>query len=94
MIIHEAIVINVREADDLKIAQHFSAGKRRVSRTEPVKRATEKLRLCVDRPFLSSASRTAVGSGAPFPATNRWAIFGRPLCGLFLIPLLARHVHE
>ena len=61
MIIHEAIVINVREADDLKIAQHFSAGKRRVSRTEPVKRATEKLRLCVDRPFLSSASRTAVG---------------------------------
>ena len=42
MIIHEAIVINVREADDLKIAQHFSAGKRRVPRTEPVKRATEK----------------------------------------------------
>ena len=42
-IIHEAVVINVREADDLKIAQHFQCWDRRVPRTEPVKRATEKL---------------------------------------------------
>jgi len=33
-IIHESLVINVREADDLKIAQHFSAGKRRVQYTK------------------------------------------------------------
>ena len=62
MIIHEAIVINVREADDLKIAQHFSAGTRRVSWTEPVKTGDRKAGLCVARPFLSSASRTSLGT--------------------------------
>ena len=94
MIIHEAIVINVREADDLKIAQHFSAGTRRVSRTEPVKRATEKLGLCVARPFLSSASRTAVGHWCSFPSDKSLGYSRTSASRTSLGTALARHVNE
>jgi hypothetical protein len=48
LIVHDAFVVKVREADDLKIAQPF----------------------------------------------NRWAIFDRPLRGLYLALLLACHGHE
>src|SRR5256885_2052162 len=85
----------VRVADDLKIAQHFSAGCAATrSITSPLQRATESMFGCHgDRGFCRPFHGLSKGINLFVPAMNRWAIVARPLCGLrpmfpvFMCPL-------
>jgi hypothetical protein len=81
----EAGAFIVHEMDDLKIAQHFSAGLPVVIIPKPAKWATETL---MDR-LLSSASRTGRRrKSTTIPAMNSWVNFVRPLRGLSFVILI------
>jgi hypothetical protein len=81
----EAGAFIVHEMDDLKIAQHFSAGLPVEIISQPAKWATETLMARL----LSSASRPGRRrKSITIPAMNRWAIFVRPLRGLFFVVLI------
>jgi len=74
----------VRVADDLKIAQHFSAGCAATrSITSPLQRATESMFGCHgDWGFCRPFHGLSKGINLFVPAMNRWAIGARPLRGL------------
>src|SRR5438067_8917349 len=67
------MTLTVREADYMRIAQHFSAGKDGSVEL----RAREMGDRCCETSVqtLSSASRTYIHIHDAFPAINRWAIF-------------------